>query len=59
MTETGPFNYNENVLPSAGDCSMQQIFKDKEDCEEKIVKCPKHVQFWKYCQTKDLFQKPR
>ena len=23
---------NENILPSAGDCSMQQIVKDEEDC---------------------------
>ena len=35
------------------------IVKDKEDCEEKNVKFRKHIQFEKYCQTKDLFQKPR
>ena len=27
--------------------------------EEKCVKFPKHLPFEKYCQTKDLFQKPR
>ena len=27
--------------------------------EEKNVKFPKHLPFEKYCQTKDLFQKPR
>ena len=32
MPETAPSNDNENVLPPAGDCSMQQIVKDKEDC---------------------------
>ena len=26
---------------------------------EKNVKFPKHLPFEKYCQTKDLFQKPR
>ena len=31
LPETAPSNYNENILPSAGDCSMQQIVK--EDCE--------------------------
>ena len=24
--------HNDNILPSAGDWSMQQIVKDKEDC---------------------------
>ena len=32
MPETAPSNYNENILLSAGDCSIQHIVKDKEDC---------------------------
>ena len=31
LPETVPSNFNENILPSAGDCSIQQIVKDKED----------------------------
>ena len=31
LLETVPSNFNENILPSAGDCSIQQIIKDKED----------------------------
>ena len=27
--EIAPSNYNENILPSAGNCSIQQIVKDK------------------------------
>ena len=27
--------------------------------KKKNVKFPKHLPFEKYCQTKDLFQKPR
>ena len=30
LSETAPSNGNENILPSAGDCSIQQIVKDKE-----------------------------
>ena len=32
MPETAPSNYNENILPSAGDCSIQEIVKDEEGC---------------------------
>ena len=32
MSENAPSNYNENILPSVGDCSIQQIVKDKKDC---------------------------
>ena len=32
MPENAPSNENENILPPAGDCSIQQIVKDKEDC---------------------------
>ena len=32
LPETAPSNYNENILPPAGDCFIQQIVKDKEDC---------------------------
>ena len=31
LPETTPSNYNENILPPTGDCSIQQIAKDKED----------------------------
>ena len=30
MPETAPSSYNENILPPSGDCSIQQIVKDKE-----------------------------
>ena len=33
-------------------------FNNKPE-EKKQVKFPKHLQFEKYCQTKNLFQKPR
>ena len=32
MPETATSNYNENILPSVVDCSIQRIVKDKEDC---------------------------
>ena len=32
LPENVPSNDNENVLPPGGDCSIQQIVKDKEDC---------------------------
>ena len=32
---------------------------NNEPEEKKHVKFPKHLPFEKYCQTKDLFQKPR
>ena len=32
VPETAPSNYNENILPSAGDCSIQEIVKDEEGC---------------------------
>ena len=32
LPENAPSNYNENILPPAEDCSIQQIVKDKEDC---------------------------
>ena len=32
LPETAPSNHNENILPPAGDCSIQYIVKDKEDC---------------------------
>ena len=31
LPETTPSNDNENILPTAGDCSIQQIVKDNED----------------------------
>ena len=30
LPENAPSNDNENILPPAGDCSIQQIVKDKE-----------------------------
>ena len=30
VPKTAPSNYNENILPPAGDCSIQQIVKDKD-----------------------------
>ena len=32
LPENSPSNDNENILPPAGDRSMEQIVKDKEDC---------------------------
>ena len=55
-------NYNENTLPSAGDCSMQQIVKDKEDCASIPVsstKVNKHIVDYRQQKRQrfDLFQK--
>ena len=62
LPETTPSNQNENIIPPAGDCSIQQIAKDKEDCasiptssakiKKQIADCrqQKRQQF-------DLFQK--
>ena len=38
VRETAPLNYNEYILPSARDCSIQQIVKDKEDSARIPVK---------------------
>ena len=32
LPENAPSIDNENIIPPAGDCSIQQIVKDKEDC---------------------------
>ena len=51
MPEIAPSNDTENILPPAGDCSIQQIVRDK-DKDEQIVdyRQQKRQQF-------DLFQK--
>ena len=40
MQENAPSNYNENILPSAGDCSIQQIVKDKDKTVEAFLQAP-------------------
>ena len=42
MPETAPSNYNENILPSAEDCSIQQTVKDKENCASITVSSTKY-----------------
>ena len=34
VQETASSNYNEDILPYTGDCSIQQIIKEKDDCIE-------------------------
>ena len=62
LPETAPFNYNENILPSAGDCSIQQIVKEKEDCASiptSFTKLNKQIADCRQqkCQQFDLLQK--
>ena len=62
LPETAPYNYNENILPSAGDSSIQQIVKDIEDCASIPISCAKiNKQIADYRQQKrqqfDIFQK--
>ena len=62
MPETAPSNYNKKILPPAGDCSIQQIVKDKEDCASIPTSSAKiKKQIADYRQQKrqqfDLFQK--
>ena len=62
LLETEPSNYNENILPPAGDCSIQQTVKDKEDCASIPTSSAKiKKQIADYRQQKrqqfDLFQK--
>ena len=42
MPETVPSNYNENILPSAEDCSIQQTVRDKENCASITVNSAKY-----------------
>ena len=64
LQETTPSNYNENILPPTGDCSIQQIAKDKEDCASIPIssgKIKKQIAVYRQRSIKaskfDLFQK--
>ena len=62
LLETPPSNYNDNILPSAGYNSIQQIVKDKEDCARISTSSTKiNKQIVDYRQQKgqqfNLFQK--
>ena len=64
LPETTPSNYNENILPPTGDCSIQQIAKDKEDCASiptSFGKIKKQIAGYRQRSIKaskfDLFQK--
>ena len=62
LPENAPPNDNENILPPAGDCSIKQIVKDKEDCASIPASSAKiKKQIADYRQQKrqqfDLFQK--
>ena len=62
LPENAPSNGNENILPPAGDCSIQQIVKDKENCASIARSSAKiKKQIADYRQQKrqqfDLFQK--
>ena len=37
VPKTAPSNYNEKIMPSAGDCSIQQAVKDKDGCASITV----------------------
>ena len=61
VPETAPSNYNEKILPSAGDCSIQQTVKDKDGCASITVSYTKlNEQIADYRQQKreqlDLFK---
>ena len=44
VPETAPSNYNEKILPSAGDWSMQHRIKDKDGCASITVsKLNEHI----------------
>ena len=62
VSEIALSNYNENILPSAGDCSIQKIVKNKgkEDCATILASSTKiNKQIAQYRQQKrqqfDLF----
>ena len=62
LPENAPSNDNENILPPAGDCSLQQIVKDNKDCASNLTSSAKiKKQIADYRQQKrqqfDLFQK--
>ena len=55
-------SYNENILPSAGDCSIQQIVKDKDNSASIFISSTKiNEQIADYRNQKrqkfDIFQK--
>ena len=62
LPENAPSNDNENILPPAGDCSIQQIVKDKQASASILTRSAKiKKQIADYRQQKrqqfDLFQK--
>ena len=62
LLENAPSNDNENILPPGGDCSIQQIVKDKQNCASIPTSSAKiKKQIADYRQQKrqrfDLFQK--
>ena len=62
LPENAPSNDNENILPPAGDCSIQQLVKDKKDCASiptSSAKIKKHIADYRQQKRQqfDLFQK--
>ena len=41
MPETVPSNYNDNILPFCGKCSIQQIDKGNQDCATILISSSK------------------
>ena len=41
MQETVPSNYNDNILPSCGECFIQQIDNGNEDCATILISSSK------------------
>ena len=62
LPENAPSNDNDNILPPAGDCSIQQIVKGKEDCANiptSSAKIKKQIADYRLQKRQrfDLFQK--
>ena len=62
LPENAPSNDNKNILPPAGDCSIKQIVKDKEDCASvpaSSTKIKKEIADYRQQKRQqfDLFQK--
>ena len=46
VRETTSSNYNEDMMPYTGDCSIQKIIKEKDDCigiPESFTKVNEHI----------------
>ena len=53
------FNYNKNIQPSARDCLIQEIVRDKDDCASITAKFNEQIADYRQrkCQQFDLFKK--